>query len=80
MFDQIMPTPVLSFTVRHLHCDAGIVVTASHNPKEYNGYKVYNEQGGQITDQMAHAIAEEMQDVAELDVQRMDYDQSDRAE
>lgn len=76
LFDQIMPTPVLSFTVRHLHCDAGIVVTASHNPKEYNGYKVYNEQGGQITDQMAHDIAEEMRGVAELDVQRMDFEQA----
>ncbi len=75
LFDQIMSTPVLSFAVRHLRCDAGIVVTASHNPKEYNGYKVYNEQGGQITDQMAHAIAEEMQSVAELDVQRMDFEE-----
>ncbi len=48
IFDDIRPTPELSFAVRHLKCQSGIVITASHNPKEYNGYKVYWEDGGQI--------------------------------
>ena len=48
LFDRPVPTPVLSFAVRYLHCDAGIVLTASHNPKIYNGYKVYDETGCQL--------------------------------
>lgn len=48
LFDALRPTPELSFAIRTLHCQCGIVVTASHNPKEYNGYKVYWEDGGQI--------------------------------
>jgi len=48
LFDGLRPTPELSFTVRHLRCQAGIVITASHNPKEYNGYKVYWNDGGQL--------------------------------
>ncbi|MCR4589727.1 MAG: phospho-sugar mutase [Lachnospiraceae bacterium] len=49
VFDALRPTPELSFALRHLHCTAGIVVTASHNPPEYNGYKVYWEDGAQVT-------------------------------
>ncbi len=48
LFDELHPTPVLSFAIRHLGCQSGLVITASHNPKEYNGYKVYWEDGGQI--------------------------------
>ena len=60
IFDRIMPTPVLSYAVRKLNADAGIVITASHNPKEYNGYKVYNDKGCQVTDAEAGAIAEKI--------------------
>jgi phosphoglucomutase len=52
---------MLSFTVRELKCKAGIVVTASHNPKQYNGYKVYGEDGGQVTDENAEAILNEIE-------------------
>ncbi len=48
LFDSLRPTPELSFTIRHLNCHSGVVITASHNPKEYNGYKVYWQDGGQI--------------------------------
>ena len=48
LFSDLRPTPELSFTVRHLGCQAGIVLTASHNPPEYNGYKVYWQDGGQL--------------------------------
>ncbi|MBO5370849.1 MAG: phospho-sugar mutase [Clostridia bacterium] len=48
LFDELRPTPELSFAVRYLKCSRGIVITASHNPKEYNGYKAYGEDGGQL--------------------------------
>lgn len=60
LFDDLRPTPELSFTVRHLGCDAGIVITASHNPSEYNGYKVYGSDGGQITLETANSIIYEI--------------------
>lgn len=56
LFESLRPTPMLSFTVRELGCKGGIVITASHNPKQYNGYKVYGEDGGQVTDHNAMTI------------------------
>ena len=63
IFSRITPTPVLSYAVAALHCCAGIVITASHNPKEYNGYKVYDETGCQVTDQAASDIYAEIQKI-----------------
>ncbi|KUK16340.1 MAG: Phosphoglucomutase/phosphomannomutase alpha/beta/alpha domain I [Petrotoga mobilis] len=63
LFDDIRPTPVLSFAVRYLKTTAGIVVTASHNPKDYNGYKVYWEQGSQILDDVANGIVEKIENI-----------------
>ena len=64
IFDELAPTPVLSFAVRYLKTYAGVVVTASHNPKEYNGYKVYNEKGCQITEEAARAITEKIENAS----------------
>ena len=63
LFEQLRPTPVLSFAVRRLSCIAGINITASHNPKEYNGFKVYWEDGAQIGPQQADAISAEMENL-----------------
>ena len=60
IFDALRPTPELSFAVRHYSCTAGLNVTASHNPKEYNGYKVYWSDGAQLPPQHAEAIARQM--------------------
>ena len=65
IFESLRPTPELSFAVRYYGCQAGINVTASHNPKEYNGYKVYWEDGAQLPPRHADAIAKKM---AELDL------------
>lgn len=56
LYDKLTPTPMLSYAVRQLKCQGGIVLTASHNPKEYNGYKVYGEDGCQVTDASANEI------------------------
>ncbi|QGH36411.1 phospho-sugar mutase [Gracilibacillus salitolerans] len=60
VFESLRPTPLLSFAVRHLKTAAGIMITASHNPPEYNGFKVYNEDGGQVPLKEAAAIIEEV--------------------
>lgn len=60
VYPFLMPTPALSFAVRHLKCDAGIMVTASHNPKIYNGYKCYGSDGCQMTDNSANAVLAEI--------------------
>lgn len=67
LFESLRPTPMLSFTSRHLNCQGGIVVTASHNPKIYNGYKVYDEFGGQVTDEKANIIIGEVNNIASFD-------------
>ncbi|MFV9509678.1 phospho-sugar mutase [Tepidibacillus sp. LV47] len=70
LFKELQPTPLLSFAVRYLQAFAGIVITASHNPPEYNGYKVYNQDGNQITEEMAKEIYQEIQMIEKpLDVQ-----------
>ena len=69
VFDRLTPTPELSFAVTYRQAVAGIVITASHNPKEYNGYKVYNEYGCQIAGEAAETIWEKMnlyQDLTDL--------------
>ena len=60
IYKELMPTPCLSYAVRELHCSAGIMVTASHNPSKYNGYKVYGEDGCQITTVAAKEILDEI--------------------
>lgn len=71
MYAEMMPVPVLSYTTRYLNCDAGIMITASHNPKQYNGYKVYAATGGQILDAAADEILAE---IMKLDIfEDVDY-------
>lgn len=63
IYPELMPTPCLSFAVRELSCAAGIMITASHNPAKYNGYKVYGPDGCQITEEAAKEISEEIEQV-----------------
>ena len=66
VFDSLRATPILSFSIRHLNCQMGIVITASHNPKEYNGYKVYGSYGGQICVDEANEIIDEINSLDDL--------------
>ncbi|ENH97676.1 phosphomannomutase [Gracilibacillus halophilus YIM-C55.5] len=80
VFESLRPTPLLSFAVRYLQTAAGIMITASHNPPEYNGFKVYNEDGGQIPPKEAEAIIEEVnrvEDELQIDVQPQDEIEAD---
>ena len=77
IFESLRPTPELSFAVREYHCQAGINVTASHNPKEYNGYKVYWQDGAQLPPKHADEVARKMKELDVFDcVKTMDYDQA----
>ncbi len=67
LFKDLRPTPELSFTIRHFKCQSGVVVTASHNPKEYNGYKVYWDDGGQIIAPHDTLIIKEVQSIVSID-------------
>lgn len=77
LFESLRPTPELSFAVRELGCIAGIVITASHNPREYNGYKVYWEDGAQITPPHDRNILDEVAKVTEFSqVKTMEEDEA----
>ena len=66
LFTSLRPTPELSFAVRELKAFAGIMITASHNPKEYNGYKVYGEDGGQMVPDAVAAVVKELEGIADI--------------
>lgn len=76
LFDGLRPTPELSFAIRELNCQAGVMVTASHNPKEYNGYKAYWEDGGQIINPHDVNIVEEVKKISSIDDVKFDGDPS----
>lgn len=66
IFDSLRPTPELSYTVRHFKCAGGIMITASHNPKEYNGYKLYDESGCQLIPTVAAKVIEEVNKIEDV--------------
>ena len=75
IYDALMPVPALSFATRYYECNAGIMVTASHNPAKYNGYKAYGSDGCQVALEMADAILDEINRLDIFrDVKHMDYD------
>ncbi len=77
IYDELMPTPMLSYAVRYLKCDAGIVVTASHNPAKYNGYKAYGADGCQLGIEAADYVLSIMNKVDIFDgVKRIDFEQA----
>ena len=75
LFDSLRPVPLLSYAVRYLKADSGIVITASHNPKQYNGFKVYSAYGGQVTDEEAADILTKINQVASYsEIKAMNYE------
>lgn len=81
IFNELRPTPELSFALRELHCVAGINITASHNPKEYNGYKAYWEDGAQLPPEHAKTVSAEIDKIDIFsDVKIMDFDKAVKGE
>lgn len=77
LFESLRSTPELSFAVRYLNASAGVVVTASHNPPEYNGYKVYGRDGGQIVSQQADRIIAQIQSLEFKDICKLTKDEAE---
>lgn len=76
LYDKLMPTPCVSFAVRELQCTAGIMITASHNPAKYNGYKVYGSDGCQITIEAADRVLSE---IGKVDIFHVELENFDKA-
>ena len=76
LFEDLRPTPELSYTIRHLHCQIGVVITASHNPKEYNGYKVYWQDGAQVVAPHDKNIIQEVNNIHSVDEVKFAADES----
>lgn len=75
VFPRLEPTPALAYATQFLHCDAGICITASHNPKEYNGYKVFNSKGCQITSQVASDMSDAIKKLDYFDgIKKIDFE------
>ena len=75
IYKELMPTPMLSFAVRQLKCDGGVVVTASHNPSKYNGYKAYDENGCQLNADDSHAVISKVEQTDIFDgISKIDFE------
>src|SRR5882724_5819939 len=76
LFSELRPTPLLSFAIRHLKCDSGVVITASHNPKEYNGYKAYWNEGAQLVPPHDKNVITEVSAITDFDQVKFTADPS----